>query len=76
MVLWELHFDAEEAGEFVRGSTVLRMTIWDGDPRLRIYYTIQDDSGPDGSDDICWLAWLEIDPEWAAEHRPRVHLGT
>ncbi len=64
IVLWGLHLDAETAGDLVHGSDVLYETIREGDPRLRVYYTIEDD-GPDGAD-TCWLTWLEIDPEWAA----------
>jgi hypothetical protein len=36
-----------------------------GLPRLRVYYRLEGDG-----EEWYWLEWVEIDPDWAAEHLP------
>lgn len=36
-----------------------------GFPRLRVYYRLEGEG-----EEWYWLEWVEVDPDWAAEHRP------
>jgi hypothetical protein len=56
--LWSLHLDAADAGSVLPGSNGLWLTMREGDPRLKIYYVLRNDT--------CRLMWLEVDPDWAA----------